>query len=95
MRQPTHPWPWLYSLRDTHERAQFADLAGQRATFAKTVFSDPVIWTAHQSDIRDYGRHCPPTWRPRKVVGNEGTEPENACQDHGEVTPFANPLSDL
>jgi hypothetical protein len=90
MRQTRYPWPWRYSLRATHERARFADLAGQRVTFAETVFSDPDTWTARQSDTRRYG----PTWFPRKVIGNAGTEPENACQDHGEVTPFANPLSD-
>jgi hypothetical protein len=69
---------------------QFAGPAGQRATFAETVFSDPDTWTARQGDTCAYGA----TWFPRKVIGNEGTEPENACQDHGEVTPFANPLSD-
>jgi len=90
MRPTTRPWPWRYSLRATHERAQFADLAGQRATFAESVFSDPVTWTARLSDTRAYGS----TWFPRKVIGNEGTEPKSACQDHGEVTPFANPLSD-
>jgi hypothetical protein len=61
---------------------------------AETVFNDPVTRTAGKSDTRGHGRRCPMSWFPLKVVGNAGTEPENACQDHGEVTPFANPLSD-
>jgi hypothetical protein len=63
-------------------------------TFAKNGFSDPVIWIACQSETRGHGLHRPPTWLPREIVGNEGTAPEIACQDHSEVTPFANPLSD-
>ncbi|WP_159439518.1 hypothetical protein [Pseudomonas migulae] len=94
MRQTTYPWLWRYSLRATHERAQFADLAGQRATFAKTVFSEAVIWSARQSDAGSYGRYCPPTCPPRKINGHAGTEPEYACHDHSELTPFANLITE-